>query len=770
MKLIDKIPSEIADILETRGVPKTEPCLCVRSDIDANNDYADSFIVLSRRALHIIEGLFVRNEAADKKGFKARLNLEFRMNEYHEYEIEKVKNIKSEQLISTGLLTAEVDGEKTALCYYTNFRQYNMDMFAKIAGKILAGEEVSDGDFDDDENLFCPKCKARYPDLERKICPRCMEAGSITKRIMFFFKRYKGYLAALLIAAFFASALLILIPVLVGEGLFGDVLTPGGKMYGEILLFAGVMLGTRLIRAFFMMIQGLLNAKIGARVVHDIKTLTFESMQKLSLGFFASRQTGGLMTRINNDANILYWFFVDGFPWLIMTSLQMIGLLTIMFLICWWLTLIILGILILGFVVLVFINKVYEILNTKAYSKQNMLNMALTDSLEGKTTIKVFGKENKENSNFAEKNKGVQKAGLNINRAGATFYPALLFVVGLSTFIAWGFGGWQVIQGNMNFGSFVTYTMLLGMVMGPLDFLSEIGQWWSDCINSAQRIFEILDSTPTVVEAENPIDREPDGKIEFRNVNFYYQKNKDILKDVSFTLEAGKALGIVGKSGAGKSTLANLVTRLYDATAGEIFIDGEPIKNYSLDCIHKNTAIVSQEIYLFNGSVAENIKYGNDAATREEVIAAAKAASAHDFIMMLPDGYETYIGSNREFSGGEKQRISIARAVLRNPKILVLDEATAAMDTQTEQNIQIALNKLMKGATTIIIAHRLSTLRDVDSLMVMEDGRITERGTHKELMNLGGTYAKLFDLQMLAAANIIEEDNIKSGGDAPAGK
>lgn len=762
MKIIDRIPKEVFDILETRGVPKGTPCLAALSDINADNDYADTYVVLSPRALHVIGGMFKRDESVPQKGFKRSLYLKFFLDDYMEYEIEKITNLKAEQLISTGRLTADVDGVKTVLCYFTNFKQYNMEIFAKIVNKILAKQEVTDADFEDDAALFCPKCHARYPDLERKICPHCMEAGSITKRLLFFFKRYWKPMAVYMLAAVVASALLVVIPLLVGSLLFDDVLVPGGRMYGQIGLFALTLLGTRLVRAFFMMLQGVLNAKIGARVVHDIKVLTFESMQKLSLGFFASRQTGGLMTRINNDANILYWFFVDGFPWLIMTSAQMIGFFTMMFIMHWSLTLIILGVIIFGFFILVFINKVYEKLNVKAYSKQNMLNMALTDSLEGKTTIKVFGKEKSENKNFLAKNENLQKASYSINRAGATFYPALLFIVGLSTFIAWGLGGWQVIEGGMKFGDFVTYIMFVGMIMGPLDFLSEVGQWWSDCINSAQRIFEIIDSTPTVVEAENPLTDEIEGKIEFRGVDFYYQKNKEILKDVSFTLEAGKSLGIVGKSGVGKSTLANLVTRLYDATGGEVLIDGKPIKAYSLDRIHKSTAIVSQEIYLFNGSVAENIKYGNDDATREEVIAAAKAASAHDFIMRLPDGYETYISSNREFSGGEKQRISIARAVLRTPKILVLDEATAAMDTQTEQKIQIALNKLMKGATTIIIAHRLSTLRDVDGLMVMEDGRITERGTHQELMERGGTYAKLFDLQMLAAANIIEEDNIKS--------
>lgn len=766
MKHIDKLPQSIAEVFQSKGVAIVTPYLCIRADIDDNNDFSDTFVVMTESSLYVLHGMFVAQNTKQKTGKHHKgmmvgyspLNLKYEPSDFKEYKLSSISKLSCDQLISTGRLIAEIDGDAEVVCYYTNFKQYNMELFAKIANKLLKKLPVTDSDFEDDEKLFCPKCKRRYPDLERKICPHCMEAGKITKRIMFFFKRYKKYLIALLTASTLATGLLILIPILVGGVLFDDVLAEGGRLYGQVLLFAGVLLGTRLVRAFFMMIQGLLNASIGARVVHDIKTLTFKSMQQLSLGFFASRQTGGLMTRVNNDANILYWFFVDGFPWLIITGTSLVGLITIMAIINWWMTAMIVSILMLGFVTLVFINKLYEKLHMKSFSKLNTLNSSLNDSLEGKTVIKVFGKERNEDDKFNDKNVALRKAALNVNRTGATFYPALLFVMGLGSFVAWGFGGWQVIQGNLKLGTFVTYTMLLGMAMGPLDFLSEIGQWWADCVNSAQRIFEIIDSTPTVVEYPDAIDVPIEGKIEFRNVGFHYQKNKEILTDINFSLEAGQSLGIVGKSGAGKSTLANLVTRLYDCTEGEVLIDGRPIKNYTLKCIHNATAIVSQEIYLFNGSIADNIKYGNDDATREEVIAAAKIASAHDFIMMLPDGYETYVGSNKEFSGGEKQRISIARAVLRQPKILVLDEATAAMDTQTEQNIQNALNKLMGSATTITIAHRLSTIKDVHSLLVIDGGTITERGTHSELLKQGGTYSRLFDLQMLAAANIIEEE------------
>lgn len=272
-------------------------------------------------------------------------------------------------------------------------------------------------------------------------------------------------------------------------------------------------------------------------------------------------------------------------------------------------------------------------------------------------------------------------------------------------------------------------------------------------MNAAQRVFEIIDAKPEVVEKGDPVDLDIKGDITFNNVSFGYEPNKNVLKDISFTVKKGQVLGIVGKSGAGKSTLVNLISRLYDAGSGEILIDGVNIKDISFKSLHGAVAMVSQETYIFMGTIAENIAYAKPDATREEIITAAKAASAHQFIIRLPDGYDTVIGTGgRELSGGERQRISIARAILADPKILVLDEATASVDTQTERAIQEALEKLVQGRTTISIAHRLSTLRNADYLIVLKDGEIVESGTHQQLIENRGEYFKLLQLQTKALA------------------
>ncbi|MDD2269884.1 MAG: ABC transporter ATP-binding protein, partial [Eubacteriales bacterium] len=304
---------------------------------------------------------------------------------------------------------------------------------------------------------------------------------------------------------------------------------------------------------------------------------------------------------------------------------------------------------------------------------------------------------------------------------------------------------------------FIAY---MSMIYGPLDFLADVSSWWAACLNSLHRLFEISDAKPEVVEKENPVNLDTvAGEVEFKNVVFSYEENRIVIDDISFKVPAGTTLGIVGHTGAGKSTLANLLTRLYDPVKGAITIDGVDLKDLSFETLRNNIAIVSQETYLFRGSIMDNIRYARPDASYEEVINAAKIASAHDYIVKYPDGYNTMIGRGfKELSGGERQRVSIARAVLKNPSILILDEATAAMDTQTERSIQNALNSLTRDRTTIIIAHRLSTLKDADNLIVIENGKMPESGTPKELLMQKGVYYKLYKMQAEALKTIgIEE-------------
>ena len=370
--------------------------------------------------------------------------------------------------------------------------------------------------------------------------------------------------------------------------------------------------------------------------------------------------------------------------------------------------------------------------------------------------VKAFSKEEEEIARFGARSQRLADADIRRGVFNTFFSPLsgfLLYTFG--NLVALGFGGWFVIQGRIDYADLMMFTTYTNMIYTPLFFFSEMSEMTADCSNSLQRVFEIMDSQPEVCEAKEPIHCEAfRGDVRFDGVSFSYIKNHKVIDNVSFEIEAGKTLGIVGHTGAGKSTLANLLIRLYDPEAGAVYIDGIDIKKIAFADLYRNIAIVSQETYLFMGTILENIRYARPDASYGQVTAATRAAGAHDFIVKLPDAYDTKIGFGyKDLSGGERQRLSIARAILRNPKILILDEATAAMDTETERKIQNALQILIQGKTTIMIAHRLSTLRDADSLIVIENGKVAERGTHDELMAKDGVYHKLYSLQIEALKN-----------------
>ena len=377
--------------------------------------------------------------------------------------------------------------------------------------------------------------------------------------------------------------------------------------------------------------------------------------------------------------------------------------------------------------------------------------------LSGIRVVKAFSREQDEIGRFDERNHHVAQSDRNLAVYNNYVFPLASLILYAGNIIAWAVGGWMVMQDidGMTYGALLTFIAYINMIYSPMNFFVTMVNRTADCSNAMQRLFEIMDARPEVSEREEPIRVEHfRGDVEFRSVDFSYNKSRKVIDSVSFSVKAGERLGIVGHTGAGKSTLANLLIRLYDTDSGDIFIDGYSVRDLAFEDLYRNIAIVSQETYLFVGTVLDNIRYACPEATAEEVITAAKLAGCHDFIMKMTDGYETRIGFGyKDLSGGERQRISIARAILRDPKILILDEATAAMDTETERRIQEAIERLTVGKTTIMIAHRLSTLRDADSLIVIENGRVAERGTQEELLEKQGVYHKLYTLQEEALKN-----------------
>ena len=390
-------------------------------------------------------------------------------------------------------------------------------------------------------------------------------------------------------------------------------------------------------------------------------------------------------------------------------------------------------------------------LSGKRHRAEKAVNGKANDNLTGARVVKAFGQEAAEIQRFMHPNMNLCEAEINMVKMRNRIAIVYNLVQEVSSIWIWIIGVFFVLKTDkIELGVLITFVGYVMQLNGPMNFFSWVFRMWSDSINSAERLFEIIDAVPEIQEKENPVRlTEPKGEIALENVTFGYQVGRPVLKNINLKIREGEMLGIVGRSGAGKSTLVNLISRLYDVNEGSIKIDGTDVKDLALTDLRRNVAMVSQDTYIFMGSVAKNIAYGNENASRADIIRAAKLASAHDFISKLPDGYDTIIGaSGKDLSGGEKQRISIARAILADPKILILDEATASVDTETEKAIQNSLRFLVQGRTTLSIAHRLSTLRDADRLIVIDGGRIVEEGTEEELSRLeDGIFHNLSELQ-----------------------
>lgn len=683
------------------------------------------------------------------------------------YRLEELTDLKVENCVGCNMLTAKQEEATVYLARFTNACLTKMLQLVKGVEQLKKGEEYTPPE---EEELVCPKCGRRYPDPARKICPNCMDKKAVFWRVLHYFKAYKVQVVLLFTGIFMMAVLNLVWPYLNGTVLYDKVLAKDegflqslglrqGSYLTALLLLVLAMTAAKVVQLLFQILMGVVTAKMVVGVVRDIKKDVFRKMGRLSIGFYRSRQTGGLMTRVLSDAEQITGFFVDGVPYILVHSITTVATLAVMFSLNWKMSL--LAVVMLPFLLLINMKmrpKLW-IMHGRRHRAERSVNSILNDNLTGARVVKSFGQERQEMKRFKGNNRRLQEAETRIAYRRSFFNVVYNGTQSVLSIGVWVIGVILLMRGDhMDLGLLITFTGYVGQLQGPMSFFAEVLNWWSESMNSAQRIFEIIDAIPQVQESEHPTPLpEMKGEICLDHVTFGYEVNRPVLKDMSLRVKPGSMLGIVGRSGAGKTTLVNLISRMYDVQEGGIFIDGVNVKDLSFADLRKNVAMVSQDTYIFMGTVAQNIAYANTDATNEQIMQAAKLAGAHDFIMKMPDGYDTCVGSSgRGLSGGEKQRISIARAILANPKILILDEATASVDTETERVIQKSLQYLVQGRTTISIAHRLSTLRDADYLVVIENGEIKEQGTHEELKELGGIYYKLMELQTKALT--VEQD------------
>jgi subfamily B ATP-binding cassette protein MsbA len=494
-----------------------------------------------------------------------------------------------------------------------------------------------------------------------------------------------------------------------------------------------------------------LSSLCGQRIVLDLRMKVFSHLQELSLSFFENRQTGGIMSWVTNDINVFRTFSTTLLNGFIDNFVQVFGALAINFALSWKLSLISLFIIpLLGWV----INNYGKRMRTSTRRVQDRLSdisSVLHESISAIQVVKAFGTEKYENERFSDQNKKAFKAEMYRAKITAILHPAIQLVVAIGILAILFVGIHEVrVNPKFTFGSLFVFVALLSVVSERGRRLGSTYGSINELYSAGDRLFELLEEKPKLAEIENPIElKNVEGNVTFNNVSFSYDGIDTVLQDINLDVPKGKVVAFVGPSGAGKSSLVKLIPRFYDPTKGSILIDGIDIKNVTFSSLTAQLGIVPQETILFGTSVKENIAYGRLDATETEIIEAAKAANAHEFIEKLPLGYETVVGERgSKLSGGQAQRISIARAILKNPRILILDEATSSLDAQSEELVQQALEKLMQGRTTFIIAHRLTTIHNAHEIVVLKSGRIVQRGTHDELMKEDGLYRNLYKVQV----------------------
>jgi ATP-binding cassette subfamily B protein len=492
---------------------------------------------------------------------------------------------------------------------------------------------------------------------------------------------------------------------------------------------------------------------LGEWVARDLRAELYEHIQRLSLAFFSRKKTGSLITRVTADTDRLWDFLAFGVVDVSLSVVMLLGLSVVLLVLDWRLGLVMTA------PVPFFIYAIYwhgeslQRLFIRAWRKWSRVTDVLSDTIPGIRVVKAFNQEGREIVRFDERNDDVTDEFNRIHRTWTTFWPALMFFVHATTVLVWMFALPRLLGDGspLSAGVFVSFLLYATMFINPIEMIGQMARTMNRATSSAHRVFEVLDSKPEVQDGPAPIRLTPvRGAVKFENVTFAYDGVRQVLRGISFDVAPGELIGLVGPSGGGKSTVVNLIARFYDVTGGSVKIDGVDVRALDAGHYREQLGMVLQDPYLFHGTVLENIRYGLPEASLGEAIAAAKAANAHDFICKLGQGYDTVVGERgHTLSGGERQRVSIARAILHNPRILILDEATSSVDTETEREIQEALERLIAGRTVFAIAHRLSTLRRASRLFVLEDGKLAESGTHRELLGKhDGIYRRLYELQL----------------------
>ena len=762
--LLRVMPGPLNVALVAQGIPKDKVLLATDSDLDFQGNYAEQWLVITAERV----AAFALDDDGAHPG--------------PSFALKEVQAAQADSRVGSGFVQV-----KTAHGWVNVIRFSNAQAskFTKAASKLrmmLRGTPLVCTAADDADIRRCPKCKRMLPE-GTSACPRCISKRHVFGRFFKLMLPYWPYAASAIVLVIISIGL-NLVPPLLTKTLVDNVLDkeaasrPLPQWFAWVtqacrarsplnwlLLLVLILAFTQILQIAIGILKGRLSTIIGNRVSYDMRLRVYEHLQSLSVRYYDKNQVGSLMTRVAHDVEDLQgfiWQLTSGF---LFNILIIVGVLIVLFTMNAHLAMLVL--IPVPFVLgstYVFWRYILP-KHYRYWDSRSKIANVLFAALSGVRVVKAFAQEGKEFDRVRSYCDRLRGARVGMDLASTTFYPIAGFVFSLGGLIVWFIGGRDILDGVEGFslGTLMAFFGYLGMFYGPLNTLMSLSQWLTSFTTQANRVFEVLDTEPEVQEAPDAVALDMRGAIAFEGVVFGYDPHVPVLKGVDVEIKPGVMIGIVGQSGSGKTSFVNLLCRFYDPTEGRITIDGVDLRKIKVKSLRSQIGLVLQDAQLFTGTIQENISYGRPEATVEEIFDASKAANAHDFIVRMADGYDTRLGERGAgLSGGERQRISIARALLFNPKVLILDEATSNVDTVTEREIQKALDALTRGRTTIAIAHRLSTLRNADRILVFEEGRIVEVGTHEDLLARNGLYAKMVKIQTQLTKDKESVDDVRA--------